>query len=314
MSLARTLELVRIVPNRVRWVIDAGVPHAEAPSTALRDQPLSRHRAEVVVLHDKGMRRSPAGWLARIILPGVALALALPLQAQGPARVTRSGSGLWTQFYGKYHFTSRWAVLVGGQLRRANFASEAAQTWLQLGLGYDVTKGGGVTVGAGYVYLHTHPYGAFPAATGYPEHRAWQQLAINTPLGLVGLLQRFQLEQRWIGNVTVRPDGKEFVSAWVPSWRARTMFQATIPFQRRPIGDGDLYGVVADEVFVAFGSNAGPNLFNQNRAYAMLGWQLRHGLRVQTGYMNQIVANASGNQTAINHVLVVSMSHSASLQ
>jgi hypothetical protein len=190
--------------------------------------------------------------------------------------------------------------LVGGQLRRAEFVSEAAQTWLQLGLAYDVTKGGGVTVGAGYVHLQTYPFGAFPAATDFPEHRAWQNLVMNTRLGQVGLQQRFQLEQRWIASV--------------PSWRARSQLQATIPFRGQPIGDGDLYAVLADEVFVAFGSNAGNNHFNQNRAYVLLGWQLRHGLRVQTGYLNQIVANGSGSQIAINHVMVVSLNHSATLR
>jgi uncharacterized protein DUF2490 len=258
----------------------------------------------------------PARWLARFILwlPGVALAGALPLEAQGPSRVTRSGSGLWAQYYGNYHFASRWAFLVGGQLRRAQFASEAAQTWLQLGLAYDVTKGGGVTVGAGYIHLQTFPFGAFPAPTDFPEHRAWQNLVINTRLGQVGLQQRFQLEQRWIGNVASRPGGEEFVKAWVPIWRARSQLQATIPFQKQPIGDGDLYAVLADEVFVAFGSNAGTNLFNQNRVYALLGWQLGHGFRVQGGYLNQIVANGSGSQIAINHVMIVSLYHSATLR
>jgi hypothetical protein len=237
------------------------------------------------------------------------------LAAQAPTRVTGSSSGLWVQFYGNYHVASRWAILAGAQLRRADFVSEAEQTWLQLGLAYDATKGGGVTVGAGYIYLHTYPFGAFPVAADFPEHRAWQQLGITSGLGRVGLQQRFQLEQRWIATVATRPNGDEVVEDWRFSWRARSLFRATIPFRKRPIGNGDLYAALVDEVFVAFGSNVGTNLFNQNRASALLGWQVGHGVRVETGYMNQIVSRGiNGNEIEIHHVLVVALYHSASLR
>jgi hypothetical protein len=245
-------------------------------------------------------------------LASLALLVTAPLAAQAPTRVTGSNSGLWLQYYGNYHFTSRWALIVGGQLRRANFASEAEQTWLQLGLGYDVTQGGGVTVGAGYIYLHTYPYGVFPAATDFPENRAWENLVLNTKLGLVGWQQRFQLEQRWIATVTTQPTR---VNNWVFSWRARSLSRATIPFRKRPIRPGDLYAALQDELFIVFGSNVGTNLFNQNRAYALLGWQVSRSVRVETGYLNQIVAKGSnGNQIEINHVLVLALYHSAKLR
>src|SRR4051812_40710318 len=70
-------------------------------------------------------------------LASLALGMTASLAAQAPARVTGSNSGIWLQFYGTYHAASRWAILAGAQLRRANFASEAEQTWLQLGLSYD---------------------------------------------------------------------------------------------------------------------------------------------------------------------------------
>jgi hypothetical protein len=263
------------------------------------------------------MPRAGCRGVARITLSLASLALGMTaaLAAQAPRRVTGSNSGLWLQYYGNYHVASRWAIMAGAQLRRANFVSEAEQTWLQLGLGYDVTKGGGVTVGAGYIYLHTYPYGVFPTPAHFPEHRAWQQVVINSGLGQTKLEQRFQLEERWIAQVVTGPGGEEVADGRVFSWRARSLFRATIPFHKRPIRDGDLYAGLADEVFVAFGSNVGANLFNQNRAYAVLGWQAGHGLRIETGYMNQIVAKgADGNQIEIDHVVLVTLYHSAKLR
>jgi hypothetical protein len=111
------------------------------------------------------------------------------------------------------------------------------------------------------------------------------------------------------------PGGEEVADGRVFSWRARSLFRATIPLHKRPIRDGDLYAGLADEVFVAFGSNVGPNFFNQNRAYAVLGWQAGHGLRIETGYMNQIVAKgADGNQIEIDHVVLVTLYQSAKLR
>lgn len=77
--------------------------------------------------------------------------------------------------------------------------------------------------------------------------------------------------------MVIEPGGREVADGRLFSWRARSLSRATIPFHKGPIRDGDLYAALADEVFVAFGSNVGTNLFNQNRAYAVLGWQVDHG-------------------------------------
>jgi hypothetical protein len=214
------------------------------------------------------------------------------------------------QFYGTYHVAPRWSFQANGQLRRANFAAEAEQLWLMFGVNYDVTQGGGVNVGAGYIYLRTSPYGVFPSPTTFPENRIWEQLVINSKLGLVGLEQRFQLEQRWVSATSTQPTAQ----GWVFSWRARGLFGATIPFHKRPIRPGDFYAALSDEIFIAFGSNV-TSLFNQNRAYVQLGWQASASVRLLGGYLNQIVAKGStGNETEINHVLVLSFYHSASLR
>jgi hypothetical protein len=294
------LDIRRSVVPLMHWVPTNPADLAERRIAAA----LRRPSAPAIRQHTMpSMPRIPRRRFVRpsLSLASLALVMTASLAAQAPTRVTGSNSGLWLQYYGNYHFAPRWALAVGGQLRRANFVSEAEQTWLQLGLGYDATKGGGVIVGAGYVYLRTYPYGVFPAATDFSEHRAWQQLTLNSGLGQVKLEQRFQLEQRWIADVF--------------SWRARSLFRGTIPFHKRAIRPGDFYAALADEVFVGFGSNIGLNLFNQNRASVLLGRQFGGGFHIETGYMNQIVAKgANGNEIEINHVLIVALYHSANLR
>jgi hypothetical protein len=234
------------------------------------------------------------------------------LDAQSP-RTTRANSGIWLQAFGDYHVAPRWAILTEAQIRRANFASEANQTLGRLGVNFDVTRSGSVRLGAGYLFAQSHPYGAFPAPNSFPEHRVWQQLILNARLGQTALQQRFRLEQRWVGQVATAPSGDAFVDHWVYRGRARAQFRATIPLRGRPVQSGDLYVAVADEVFVSFGENVGTNLFDQNRAYAVLGLQLRRGLRIEGGYLNVTAAKANGSNLEVNHILLVSLYHTADL-
>lgn len=235
------------------------------------------------------------------------------LAAQTPERTIRSNSGAWVQAFGDYHVAPRWAVLVEGQLRRADLVSDANQELLRMGLSYDATKSGSVRLGAGIARVYSFPYGDFPIANDTRERRVWQQLILNMNVANVGLQQRFRLEQRWIGDVVTAPDGDERVDSWPFRSRARSQFRATIPFHQRPIRTGDFYAAVGDELFVGFGSRVGTGLFDQNRAYAVLGVQPRSGLRVEAGYLNVTIARANGSNVEVNHLLLLSLFHTASL-
>jgi hypothetical protein len=240
-----------------------------------------------------------------------ALAVALPLAAQAPARTVRSNSGVWLQAVGDYRVAPRWALHGEGQHRRANLASEHNQSFLRLGANYDAVRSGALRVGAGVLLARSDEYGDVPSPDGVPERRTWQQLLVNATAGRVGLQQRFRLEQRWVGDVPA--DGGP-VRAWPLRHRVRSQFRATIPFRPGPIRPGDLYAATFDELFVSFGSRVGTNLFDQNRAAALLGWQARPGLRVEGGYLNVTVAKANGATVEVNHLLLLSLSHAVALR
>uniref|UniRef100_UPI0037BE61AF DUF2490 domain-containing protein n=1 Tax=Flavobacterium sp. TaxID=239 RepID=UPI0037BE61AF len=44
-----------------------------------------------------------------------------------------------------------------------------------------------------------------------------------------------------------------------------------------------------DEVFIGFGENVNENVFDQNRIGVLLGYQFNSSLRVEGGYLNQIL-------------------------
>jgi hypothetical protein len=247
-------------------------------------------------------------------LVAVAPLVAGPVAAQSPTRTIRSNSGAWLQTVGDYRVARRWALHVEAQHRRANVATEHNQSFLRLGVNYDAVRSGALRLGAGVLVARSDQYGDLPAPDDVPERRSWQQLLVNGSAGRVALQQRFRLEQRWIGDVPTGAAGDDRVRAWPLRHRARTQFRATIPFRPGPIATGDLYAAAFDELFVSFGSRVGTNLFDQNRAAAVLGWQPRRGLRVEGGYMNVTVAKANGGTVEVNHLLLLSLSHVAALR
>ena len=44
-----------------------------------------------------------------------------------------------------------------------------------------------------------------------------------------------------------------------------------------------------DELFVGFGENVGENIFDQNRIGVVLGYKFNESVKLELGYLNQIV-------------------------
>ena len=69
----------------------------------------------------------------------------------------------------------------------------------------------------------------------------------------------------------------------------RYMFRMQIPLKGKTIIDGTPYVALYDEIFVGFGKNVNANVFDQNRLGVLLGYRFNNKLRVEGGYLNQIV-------------------------
>src|SRR5690606_18991343 len=126
---------------------------------------------------------------------------------------------------------------------------------------------------AGYAHAHTSPYGDNPAADDFPEHRIYQQLQLKDQQGIFGLQHRFRLEQRWV----------TYAGAQQATYlnRLRYQFKVNLPLQGPTIEDKEFYLGLYDEVFINFGPNVGANIFDQNRASAVIGYRLHGNANVE---------------------------------
>jgi hypothetical protein len=125
----------------------------------------------------------------------------------------------------------------------------------------------------------------------FGEHRPWQQLTWNIPVGDVTVQSRTRLEQRF-----VETDGDT-------GWRLREFVKTTVPLS----ADKRVFASVWDELFwdlddTDWGQRAG---FRQNRAFVGPGWFLGEGKQVslEVGYLNQWVDRPGEDK--LNHVLSI---------
>lgn len=176
-----------------------------------------------------------------------------------------------------------------GQGRFNDDSSRRNQGLLRVAGGYEIAPR--TVLWAGYGYFTTDPIGVPDAIV---EHRIWQQLTWRAaqPIAGVTVSTRSRLEQRMIE------------SAEETGWRARQLVKLSYP-----LSAGErVYLALWDEVFINlddtdWGADDG---FDQNRAFAGLGFKLAPHLRSEVGYMNQYVARANRDD-ASNHVLSLTL-------
>ena len=190
-------------------------------------------------------------------------------------------TGFWSQLVGEGNLSSispelsQVRLWLEGQARFNHNNPHDNMNWYQgvarAAVGYAITDR--LTVWTGYTYVPTQLHDK--PAIG--EQHVWPAARYIFPTQLGTMMLREMLEARFVG----RDD---------PGYRSRTLIRLLHPFEFEP----RLSCIVWDEAF--FNLNDVPdNLlmgtsgFNQNRAFAGLGWTLNQNVRAELGYMNMIV-------------------------
>lgn len=128
---------------------------------------------------------------------------------------------------------------------------------------------------------------------GAVEHRVFQQLNIEKPLGKFTLGSRTRLEERFLPGVSGT------------SVRLRQRLQATHPLGK----SGKWYAIAFDEGFVVLNDlAAGPQAgLDRNRIFVGVGRHLRPGMALEVGYMNDWVNRPTGQPNQLLHTLWINL-------
>lgn len=120
------------------------------------------------------------------------------------------------------------------------------------------------------------------------EHRAWQQLSYDAPFTAVKLSARVRVEERF------RPESDA-------AYRLRAMVRMNVPLGLSV----PLQTVLWDELFVGLNQETKwqPEVLDQNRLFCGLGWVVSPHLRVDVGYLGQVIPRKEA--ITVHHALSV---------
>ncbi len=162
------------------------------------------------------------------------------------------------------------------------------QGLLRFGLNYTLNPR--VLVRIGYAWAETFPYGEYPLnglGREFTEHRIYEMIQLTHKEGSLDFSHRFMLEQRFVGKYSSAAETNE--DEFPLLHRMRYMTRLQVPFKGKEIKDRTPYIAVYDEIFIGFGKNVNANVFDQNRIGALLGYRYNKNVRIEAGYLNQIV-------------------------
>ncbi|MGL4630984.1 MAG: DUF2490 domain-containing protein [Leadbetterella sp.] len=192
----------------------------------------------------------------------------------------------WTGFFATLKVSPKVGIYTEFQLRRAEFASKPLQDFYRMGINYQLHPRAQVRVG--YAYAETYAYGEQPLnplGKTFSEHRPYEMLTLNDKLGRFDIINRFMMEQRFIGRYNNAESKTE--DEFLFSNRARYMIRTNIPLNHTSIKDKTVYALIYNEIHISFGKNIRENVFDQNRLGFGLGYRFNPKIRAEIGYINQ---------------------------
>ena len=202
----------------------------------------------------------------------IALTILLALPVFNYAQ--ESNFGNWLIYIGNKKINSKWNIHNEVQYRNYNAIGDLEQLLLRTGLGYTFNEGNS-NVLFGYSYILSENYiDDTNQKESVNEHRIFQQFISSQNIGAVKLNHRYRFEQRFVES-----DFK---------MRFRYFLGLNLPFN----ATSKYYVSAYNEIFL----NTESSIFDRNRVYAGLGYQINNAIKIEAGYMSQLFETSSRDQ------------------
>jgi hypothetical protein len=203
-------------------------------------------------------------------------------------RITTRGTIGWFNYFGTIKLSAKWGLHTEYQWRRDRLITGWQQSLLRVGINHQPTPS--VLLRGGYGWIETYPYGELPInglGRSFTEHRLYQMAQLTSREGRLEIAHRFMLEQRFVGRYS-SPDQQQ-EDEYPLLHRARYMLRLQLPLKGPNVVDHSTYVAVYDELFIGFGHQVNANVFDQNRFGVLIGHRFSPLLRIEGGYLNQVV-------------------------
>lgn len=221
----------------------------------------------------------------------------------------RTDEQLWLGFFNQTRFSKHWGLWLDTHLRlRDEFVNTPGQFIFRPGLIYYLHDD--VRLTAGYAFINHFP-GEGHRDISRPEHRPWQQVQWFVRSRQARLTQALRLEQRFRRNIL---NDNTLGEGYQSNWRLRFNAALFLPLTKQKFAKGGLQFVLNDEIFVNLGEKIVYNVFDQNRFFAGLSYQVSAQAQLQVGYLNVFIQQPSGNQFLNQNAIRVFYFHNFDLR
>ena len=190
-----------------------------------------------------------------------------------------SDFGNWLIYIGNNKLNSKWNIHNEVQYRNYNTIGDLEQLLIRTGLGFTFNdKKNNVLLGYGYILSENYISNSDNKAT-INEHRIFQQFTASQTFGKVKLGHRYRFEQRFVES--------NF------KMRFRYFLSLNIPIN---IMENNKYYLSAyNEIFL----NTKTSVFDRNRLYGGIGYNINRAIKIEVGYMNQFFERSNRDQLNI---------------
>tara|TARA_B100000767_G_scaffold140977_1_gene133183 strand:- start:154 stop:756 length:603 start_codon:yes stop_codon:yes gene_type:complete len=194
------------------------------------------------------------------------------MQAQG------SDVGNWLIYIGNKKVNSKFNLHNEIQYRNYDAIGDLEQLLLRTGLGYTF-KDNSSNLLLGYGYIVSENYKDENEKYAINEHRIFQQFTSSQTIGSIKIQHRYRFEQRFVAL--------DF------NQRFRYFVSFNIPLKIKK--NTQTYLSVYNEIFL----NTNSPVFDRNRLYGGIGYNINNNIRVEIGYMNQFFEKYNRDQLNI---------------
>lgn len=201
-------------------------------------------------------------------------------------------AGSWMQLVGEGSLKfidpklEKGRIWIEGQSRFDQNWDHWYQGMVRAAVGYQITDR--ATLWAGYTWLPTQNVGKAYLS----QQDIWPAFRYVMPTSFGTLMLRTMIETNFLRGDDVRV-------------RPRQMIRFMHPFEFEP----RLSLITWDEFFVRVNStpSGGQSGFDQNRAFMGLGWTFNKSVRVEGGYLNQYLDDATHTNNTMHHLIMTSV-------
>ncbi|SHI73977.1 DUF2490 domain-containing protein [Algibacter luteus] len=210
----------------------------------------------------------------KVNLVALTMVLMLPIYAQSQD----SNFGNWLIYIGNKKLNNNWNLHHEVQYRNYNAIGDLEQLLLRTGLGYTFNNSkNNLLLGYGYI-LSENYLGNTDEKISVNEHRIFQQFITKQNFNKFSLQHRYRFEQRFVES--------DFKMRW------RYFLGLNVPFCVSEDQTSKLYFSAYNEIFL----NTKSSVFDRNRLYGGIGYNINKNIRVEAGYMNQFFETSSRDQ------------------